>query len=86
MCKAQFDVIDTVKQIESKFSWVKDPINISILGCVVNGPGEAMHTNIGVTGGGNNNHQIYIDGKKFVSKNKNLVDEISNLIEENSND
>ena len=81
--RQQFDVINTVKQIESKFSWVKDPINISILGCVVNGPGEAMHTNIGVTGGGNNNHQIYIDGKKkFVSKNKNLVDEISILIKE----
>ena len=81
--RQQFDVINTVKEIESKFYWVKDPINISILGCVVNGPGEAMHTNIGVTGGGNNNHQIYIDGKKkFVSKNKNLVDEISKLIEE----
>ena len=62
--RQQFDVINTVKQIENKFSWVKDPINISILGCVVNGPGEAMHTDIGVTGGGNNNHQIYIDGKK----------------------
>ena len=81
--RQQFDVINTVKQIESKFSWVKDPIDISILGCVVNGPGEALHTNIGVTGGGNNNHQIYIDGKKkFVSKNKNLVNEISKLIEE----
>ena len=79
--RQQFDVINTVKQIENKFSWVKDPISISILGCVVNGPGEAMHTNIGVTGGGNNNHQIYINGeKKFISKNKNLVEEISNLI------
>ena len=81
--RQQFDVINTVKQIESKFSWVKDPISISILGCVVNGPGEAKHTNIGITGGGNNNHQIYINGeKKFVSKNKNLVEEISVLIEE----
>ena len=80
--RQQFDVINTVKQIESKFSWVKDPISISILGCVVNGPGEAKHTNIGITGGGNNNHQIYINGeKKFVSKNKNLVEEISVLIE-----
>ena len=81
-----FDVIETVKQIENKFSWVKDPIRVSILGCVVNGPGEAMHTDIGVTGGGNNNHQIYIDGKKkFISKNKNLVEEISNLITEKLN-
>ena len=80
--RQQFDVIKTVKQIENKFSWVKDPISVSILGCVVNGPGEAMHTDIGVTGGGNNSHQIYINGEKnFVSKNKNLVEEISILIE-----
>ena len=80
--RQQFDVIKTVKQIENKFSWVKDPISVSILGCVVNGPGEAMHTDLGVTGGGNNNHQIYINGEKnFVSKNKNLVEEISILIE-----
>ena len=80
--RQQFDVIKTVKQIENKFSWVKEPISVSILGCVVNGPGEAMHTDLGVTGGGNNNHQIYINGEKnFVSKNKNLVEEISILIE-----
>ena len=80
--RQQFDVIETVKQIENKFSWVKEPISVSILGCVVNGPGEAMHTDLGVTGGGNNNHQIYINGEKnFVSKNKNLVEEISILIE-----
>ena len=80
--RQQFDVIKTVKKIEKKFSWVKEPISVSILGCVVNGPGEAMHTDIGVTGGGNNNHQIYINGEKnFVSKNKNLEEEISILIE-----
>ena len=80
--RQNFDVINTVKEIEKRFSWVKEPISISILGCVVNGPGEAMHTEIGVTGGGNNNHQIYINGKKnYISKNKNLVEEISSLIE-----
>ena len=84
--RQQFNVIETVKEIEKKYSWVKKPISISILGCVVNGPGEAMHTNIGITGGGNNNHQIYLNGKKnYVSKNKNLTEEISNLIEENLN-
>ncbi len=84
--RQQFNVIKTVKEIEKKYSWVKKPISISILGCVVNGPGEAMHTNIGITGGGNNNHQIYLNGKKnYVSKNKNLTEEISNLIEENLN-
>ncbi len=84
--RQNFNVINTVKEIENRFSWVKDPISVSILGCVVNGPGEAMHTDIGITGGGNNNHQVYIDGeKKYVSKNKNLVEEISNLIEEKLN-
>ena len=82
--RQQFDVIQTVKAIEKKYSWVKKPISISILGCVVNGPGEAMHTDIGITGGGNNNHQVYLNGKKnYVSKDKNLVEEISSLIEEN---
>ena len=80
--RQQFDVINTVKAIENKFSKIKKPINISILGCVVNGPGEAMHTDIGLTGGGNHNHQVYINGKKsHISKNKNLIEEISNLIE-----
>ena len=81
--RQQFDVINTVKEIEQKYSNINYPMSISILGCVVNGPGEAKSTNIGITGGGNNNHQIYIDGeKKYVSKNKNLVEEISNLIEQ----
>ncbi len=85
--RQQFDVINTVKAIEKKFALTKKPLTVSILGCVVNGPGEAMHTNIGVTGGGNNNHQIYINGKKnYISKNKNLIEEISNLIEKKIND
>ena len=84
--RQQFDVINTVKRIEKKFAFIKKPITVSILGCVVNGPGEAMHTDIGITGGGNNNHQIYINGEKnYVSKNKNLVEEISNLIENKIN-
>ena len=82
--RQQFNVINTVKEIEKKYSWVKKPISVSILGCVVNGPGEAKHTNIGITGGGNNNHQVYINGqRKYVSKNKNLVEEISELIDNN---
>lgn len=85
--RQQFDVINTVKEIENKFSFVKKPISISILGCVVNGPGEAKHTDIGITGGGNNNHQVYINGtKNYISKNKNLVKEISDLIEKKLNE
>ncbi len=82
--RQQFDVIDTVRKIENKYSGIKKHISISILGCVVNGPGEAKHVDLGVTGGGNNNHQIYLNGKKsFVSKNQDLTKVISDLIEEN---
>ena len=81
--RQQFDVIDTVKKIEDKYSNIKQSITISILGCVVNGPGEAKHTEIGIAGGGNNNHQIYLNGKKsHVCKNNNLFEEMSKLIEE----
>ncbi len=82
--RQQFDVIETVKKIENKYSGIKKHISISILGCVVNGPGEAKHVDMGVTGGGNNNHQIYLNGKKsFISKNQDLTKVISDLIEEN---
>ncbi len=82
--RQQFDVIETVKKIENKYAGIKKHISISILGCVVNGPGEAKHVDLGVTGGGNNNHQIYLNGKKsFVSKNQDLTKVISDLIEEN---
>ncbi|MBJ57432.1 MAG: 4-hydroxy-3-methylbut-2-en-1-yl diphosphate synthase [Rickettsiales bacterium] len=80
--RQQFDVINTVKRIEDKYANIKEPITISILGCIVNGPGEAQHTEIGLAGGGNNSHQIYLNGKKsHVCKNKDLFQEISDLIE-----
>ncbi len=82
--RQQFDVIETVKKIEHKYSGIKKHISISILGCVVNGPGEAKHVDLGVTGGGNNNHQIYLNGKKsFISKNQDLTKVLSELIDEN---
>ena len=59
-----FEVIDTVKILEEKLSHIKTPITLSIIGCVVNGPGEATMTQVGITGGGNNTHMIYINGKK----------------------
>ena len=80
--RQQFNVIETVKTIEKKYAGIKKHITLSILGCVVNGPGEAKHVDIGITGGGNNSHQIYINGEKsFISKNQNLTEVISNLIE-----
>ena len=47
-----FNVIETVKKLEDRLSHIKTPISLSIIGCVVNGPGEAAQTDIGITGGG----------------------------------
>ena len=57
-----FPVIETVKVLEQKLSHIKVPITISIIGCVVNGPGEASQTEIGLTGGGQDNHMMYLSG------------------------
>ena len=57
------DVIKITEQLEQRLAHITTPVSLSVMGCVVNGPGEAMHTNIGITGGGNNTHQVYIDGK-----------------------
>ena len=55
-----FPVIETVKILEEKLAHIKKPINISIIGCVVNGPGEAAQTEIGLTGGGQDNNLLYL--------------------------
>ena len=57
-----FPVIETVKALEEKLSHIKEPITLSIIGCVVNGPGEAAQTEIGLTGGGQDNNLLYISG------------------------
>ena len=76
-----FPVIDTVKILEQKLSHIKEPITLSIIGCVVNGPGEASQTQIGLTGGGNDTHMVYIDGKKdHRIKNKELPAYLEKLI------
>ncbi len=62
--RQQFEVIETVKYLEKSLEDITSPITVSIIGCVVNGPGEATMTNIGITGGGNDTHMIYINGKK----------------------
>jgi (E)-4-hydroxy-3-methylbut-2-enyl-diphosphate synthase len=78
-----FDVIKTVEEVEKRVEHIKKPLTISILGCVVNGLGEAQHTQIGITGGGNDRHNIYIDGKpNHKTSTDNLVDHIVKLIED----
>tara|TARA_Y100001980_G_C14522030_1_gene297372 strand:- start:41 stop:1138 length:1098 start_codon:yes stop_codon:yes gene_type:complete len=83
--RQQFPVINTVKNLERKLEDISTPITVSIIGCVVNGPGEANMTNIGVTGGGNDTHMIYIDGKKNnVVKNVDLENYLEELIRRKS--
>ncbi|MDA7780406.1 flavodoxin-dependent (E)-4-hydroxy-3-methylbut-2-enyl-diphosphate synthase [Candidatus Pelagibacter sp.] len=57
-----FQVIDTVKTLEDKLAHIKTPLTLSIIGCVVNGPGEAAMTDIGITGGGKGNNMLYLSG------------------------
>ncbi len=86
-----FQVIDTVKILEEKLSHIKTPITLSIIGCVVNGPGEAAMTDIGITGGGKGNNMLYLSGvqsekvltkdiiEKVVTEVENKVSELENL-------
>ena len=75
-----FQVIDMVKILEEKLSHIKTPITLSIIGCVVNGPGEAAMTDIGITGGNKGNNMLYLSG---VQKQKILTSEIiDKVIEE----
>ncbi len=57
-----FEVINTVKILEKKLSHIKTPITLSIIGCVVNGPGEAAQTDIGITGGKKGSNMLYLSG------------------------
>ncbi|WP_440675447.1 flavodoxin-dependent (E)-4-hydroxy-3-methylbut-2-enyl-diphosphate synthase [Candidatus Pelagibacter sp. HIMB1593] len=72
-----FQVIDTVKILEEKLSHIKTPITLSIIGCVVNGPGEAALTDIGITGGGKGNNMLYLSG---VQSEKVLTNDIVNKV------
>ena len=77
-----FPVIQTVNILEKRLSHITDPITLSIIGCVVNGPGEAAQTEIGLTGGGQGSHMIYLSGiphHKIASID--IVDEVVKLVE-----
>ena len=78
-----FPVIDTVEALEERLSHITTPMTLSIIGCVVNGPGEARETDIGLTGGGNGNHMVYLSG---VTDHKiddaGLIDHIVELVEQ----
>ena len=78
-----FPVVETVKILEKKLEHITKPINLSIIGCVVNGPGEAAQTEIGVTGGGKGNNMIYISGIPHhkIATDK-IIDHVVKLVEE----
>ena len=85
LCQTSIPVIDTVKILEEKLSHIKESITLSIIGCVVNGPGEASQTQVGLTGGGKGNHMMYISGLPHhkVATNK-MIEEVVSLVEEKS--
>jgi (E)-4-hydroxy-3-methylbut-2-enyl-diphosphate synthase len=77
-----FDVIRTVEALEKRLSHIKTPISLSVLGCVVNGPGEARETDIGLTGGGNGKHMVYLSGvTDHVVDSERMLDHIAALVE-----
>ena len=84
-----YDVIKTVEIMEKRLEHIKTPLTLSIIGCVVNGPGEARETDIGLTGGGGDNHMVYmgglpdhrIDGGKMVDHLVELVEKKAAAIE-----
>ena len=81
--RQQFDVIATVQEIEERLEHINRPLSVSIIGCVVNGPGEARETDIGITGGGKDTHQVYISGLAHHRlTNEDIVDHVVRLVEE----
>ena len=82
-----FEVIDVVKKLEDKLSHIQTPLTLSIIGCVVNGPGEAASTDIGITGGGKDSNMLYINGiQKEKLRNDEIISKIVSLVEKKEKD
>ena len=82
-----FEVIETVKILEKKLSHIKTPITLSIIGCVVNGPGEAAMTDIGITGGGKGNNMLYLSGvqnEKVLTKD--IIEKVVSEVEKKASE
>ncbi len=81
--RQQFDVIQTVQVLEERLAHITTPMTVSVIGCVVNGPGEALMTDIGLTGGGRNTHQIYLAGQPAHRlQNEDIVAHLVRLVED----
>ena len=77
-----FDVIRTVQALEERLAYIETPVTLSIIGCVVNGPGEALMTDLGVTGGGNGRHMVYAAGRTdHQVEGISMIDHIVELVE-----
>ena len=77
-----FNVIETVATLEERLAHIETPLSLSIIGCVVNGPGEALMTDIGVTGGGNHRHMVYNAGKTdHTVDGQSMVEHVVELVE-----
>lgn len=80
--RQQFNVTETVGELEKRLAHVEVPMTVSIIGCVVNGPGEAMMTDIGLTGGGKGNHLVYMSGSAdHKVSSGDIVEHIVELVE-----
>jgi (E)-4-hydroxy-3-methylbut-2-enyl-diphosphate synthase len=77
-----FDVAAVVTELERRLEHIVEPVTLSVLGCVVNGPGEARHSDIGLTGGGKNTHKVFLDGVPDHSiATDEIVDHLVDLVE-----
>ena len=77
-----FDVVKVVETLETRLAHITTPLSLSVLGCVVNGPGEARETDIGLTGGGNGRHMVFLSGiTDHVIESEKMVDHIVMLVE-----
>src|SRR5712671_1655966 len=80
--RQNFEVIKTVEVLEQRLAHITTPMTLSVIGCVVNGPGEARETDIGFTGGGNNTHQVYVAGVPHHRlKDQSMVDHLVEMVE-----
>ena len=81
--RQQFDVIETVRKLEDRLEHISTPLTVSVIGCVVNGPGEATLTDVGFTGGGRGTHQVYVNGlPSHRLKDEDIVDHLVKQVEE----
>jgi (E)-4-hydroxy-3-methylbut-2-enyl-diphosphate synthase len=80
--RQQFDVVRTVERLEERLAHISVPITLSVIGCVVNGPGEARETDIGFTGGGNGTHMVYVAGQQdHRVKDVDIVEHLAEMVE-----